>query len=420
MSVLNINESIFFIPYEDKYIVYAPLHKVVFLSDEYAKGLIERYLATGDETILNLDEKTKEYMEYVLNRKPVIFSDSSNNQIDNAVILLTEQCNLACTYCYSRFSRSKDTLSQEKIKELVNKVLDCDTNKQKRITFLGGGEPTYHWNLFTWTVEYIRNYNEYGNNAIISTASNMTLLNEDKIKWMVQNRVGISASFDILPEIQNNQRIFPNNSGSFDIVDTNIKLCISNGLIPSIRTTITESSVKNMIQMVRFVIDRYPEIKVIHLEHATLETEKANDFYKEFIENFFLAKNIARQHNVEIRNSAYSVGKSIRKSFCGSEYCITPTGDMTSCHRVSLKSDKLYTKFNYGGNEAVPKNDDFRYSLQNSNRCKECFAKYNCAGGCPYTRAYLSNTGFDSYCSFVKEMFKRRLLETLNIEIAGG
>ena len=37
-------------------------------------------------------------------------------------------------------------------------------------------------------------------------------------------------------------------------------------------------------------------------------------------------------------------------------------------------------------------------------KCKNCFAKFNCAGGCEYNRSIMSNEQFDQYCKFIKLM----------------
>ena len=388
---------------EGRSIVYAPLHKLMFTCDENAKSELSEFIVNGT---MPKSEKLLGHVHTLLEmevKEPELLKTSHHN---NAVILLSEKCNLACAYCYARYSRTQDTLSKERIREIVDYVLGSDTDKHKRFTFLGGGEPTYTWDLLKWSIEYIR---ERSKDAAIGVVSNMTLIDEDRAEWLIGNHVFVSASFDILPDIQNRQRVFANGNGSFQTVDKNIKLLISKGFIPRIRATITEDNVCRMPEMLRFVIKNYPQIRNVQFEQATVRGKLREKYYDDFYRWYYPAVKLARENHILLTNSVFDSIRYLRRSFCNGEFCLTPSGNIVSCHRVSLESDPLYTKFSTSGQFGRDTADKTGESYLDSEGCSKCFAKWHCAGGCPYARALLDGNEFNHYCKFVQKILRHEL-----------
>lgn len=72
------------------------------------------------------------------------------------VIYFTNKCNLACTYCYEDLAnRPPQILSQEDIKEHVDKVLERESDPSTQTLFvLFGGEPTLEWDNVCFLMDY--------------------------------------------------------------------------------------------------------------------------------------------------------------------------------------------------------------------------------------------------------------------------
>lgn len=66
-----------------------------------------------------------------------------------ATLLLTESCNLACSYCYAKATTHKfSPMPHEVIKGAIDLVIEnAKTHKYRtaEFRFLGGGEPTLEW-----------------------------------------------------------------------------------------------------------------------------------------------------------------------------------------------------------------------------------------------------------------------------------
>lgn len=68
-----------------------------------------------------------------------------------ATLLLTERCNLACSYCYAKASTERfEPMSRQVAKAAIDRVIENakkHKNKTAEFRFLGGGEPTLEWEL---------------------------------------------------------------------------------------------------------------------------------------------------------------------------------------------------------------------------------------------------------------------------------
>lgn len=148
------------------------------------------------------------------------------------ILGVTENCNLRCKYCifsgnYEDFrTHANNTMkldtaikSVDKFIDYVNKWTESSPEKQPIISFYGG-EPLLNYNLIKEVVKYV---NSKQFNTMYSMTTNGTLLNDEIIKFLVDNNFLISVSLDGDKEINDKNRVFPNNLGSFDIVFNNIK-----------------------------------------------------------------------------------------------------------------------------------------------------------------------------------------------------
>lgn len=213
----------------------------------------------------------------------------------NLVVILSQFCNLACTYCYAQESRSKEILNKDKLKQTIDYILS-QPNNNKRFSFIGGGEPTLTWELLEWAINYIDISKKDGQKVRCSITTNGTLLSDEKIKFLKEHKVHIGISFEILPEIQNVQRKYANpNLKSFDAVNATIQKLTINNISYSFRSTITKRNVGLMKEMVIFAAENYKNIKRLHFEQVTDMQDNDLKFYNDFISNFFAARKIGKK-----------------------------------------------------------------------------------------------------------------------------
>lgn len=395
------------------FLVYSPLRGGCFVVGEEAKQELEHYLETGEMPKNTQLSSHLTNWEYKLPIDVQRYNLDTNNK---CVILLTQQCNLHCSYCYAKKSRSNETASKENIKLMIDYVLGNRPKSQKIFSFIGGGEPTLNWDLLAWSIEYIRGTQKH-ENVIISITTNGTLLTEERIVWLKENKVDIGLSFDILPEIQNNLRSFKNGEGSFNRINHTIGLLHKHDLFFRIRATVSHDAVELMPMMVEFVRDNYPFISHVQLEPVQDKEQNVRSYYDKFIEHFMTAYQIGKQSGIDVYNMITLSIETTKAQFCRGEFCMTPDGNIVACQRFSSERDALFHKFRYGkienGKVQIEKDSltevETLFSKKLS-KCETCFAKYNCAGICTAIRSDLDIEQIEEHCEFTKKLLMRLLL----------
>lgn len=417
----NIKNDIYLFPssQEGRMIMYSPLRGMsLFVNYEASRQIID-YFDNNNEPISN---DVKMLLDDLKSEKLVYPERLESIQTTNkAIFLLSNICNFACGYCYAQHSRNADTLSKEKIANVVDYVYTTP-GKNKVFSFLGGGEPTVTWDLLTWSVDYIKSKNtNHSFNVFIGLTTNGSLLNEERVAWLKDNITRVGISFEILPELQDVIRPFyRNKESSFKVVDNAIRLLNRENVPFKIRSTITRASVGRMLEMLDYAQSRYEGIKELHFEPVCDTDDNNQDYYDSFVKNFTDVYVEGRKRGVLIQNSITNALFHIRESYCIGEMCITPEGEIVSCHRHISSNDKQFDMFKYGTVSTSGIDIDIEklrvvstYRMTKPKICHDCFAKWNCAGGCISVRATLNENQQSLYCSFIKKQLKALIEQTI-------
>ncbi len=153
------------------------------------------------------------------------------------VLNVTNQCNLACTYCYE-YSEDKivDTENGKKPKFMTDETArqsvefmlkESGDNPVAHLTFFGG-ETLLNFPVLQRTIAYARQRaRETGKIVDFSLTTNATLLKPEIVEFLVENDVGVTISIDGPPDVQDKFRVFKNGAGSYDVVAPKIKDLIS-------------------------------------------------------------------------------------------------------------------------------------------------------------------------------------------------
>lgn len=423
---MELNKDLFIIPLQgNNNIVYAPLRNVAFFANENAVVVVQKYIEGKELSIEERSTTVWEYLRKLEAIQPQRPKETGINMDGNLVVILSQICNLSCSYCYAQESRSKEILDRDRLKQAIDYTLSLSNdNNVKKFSFIGGGEPTLTWDLLKWAINYIDTSKGKNQKVRISITTNGTLLSDEKIKFIKEHKVYIGISFEILPEIQNIQRGYANPKlNSFDDVNHTIQKLTKNNIPYSLRSTITRKNVGLMKEMVIFVSENYKNIKRLHFEQVTDILDNDLNFYNDFIINFFEARKTGRERGIEIYNSISNSVNYLKTNFCRGEFCITPTGDLVSCHRVSSNKEDAFNAFNFGNIDGAIYIDDTKVkrvlniAREKQNECNTCFAKWHCAGGCISDRLLLSDQQKAYKCNFTKEFVKKILEEKLTIQI---
>ena len=175
----------------------------------------------------------------------------------NASLMLTENCNLACKYCFEKHNTK--IMTNEIIRKSLNYLFNNSLNSNKNsvnIT-LFGGEPLLN-------IQGVKEALEYGfflsqiNNIPISYSliTNATIMNDEVYKILRTYRdvvnLNIQLSIDGIPDVHNKYRITKTGKPSFPLIEKNIDYFkkiydynINDGRL-SVHGCITKETLKNI------------------------------------------------------------------------------------------------------------------------------------------------------------------------------
>lgn len=409
-------DNIFKIPVGDYFgmkpeavtMVYAPFARAMLLADEH--GLNE----IGDEQLRQL--RTEGDISRFLSKVKLM------NDVQKMAILPNHTCNFNCSYCYSAKGRSNTVLEKGKLKTGLEYFIDPERLHERHlsISFIGGGEPLLSWDLVKFGIEYASKLAEkHGFTLQMTLITNGSIMNEEIISTLKRYNVLPDVSFDVLEDAQNKNR------RHFNLVCETIDLLCKQGMPPSVNATITPDTVERMEEMVAFMDARFPEIKNLVFEPVVSNdvfatAAELHYFYEKYLNNFFNAKRMAAQNGCYLTCRIYKNVDCLLERGCPSKFTLTPQGDVSICYCKSSPKEKKYAERVYGKvtKEGVELDSSLFDTIHGMDvhaqeKCRDCFAKWHCGGGCMCPNDLYGNDYLKEVCIFTREMIKRTLLERM-------
>lgn len=332
-------------------------------------------------------------------------------------LTITEACNLACKYCYIK--NKNNYITTDVIDNLYNnidKIMQLFNGRTFNIDFFGG-EPLLNWDIIEYTVNKFKNTD---NLAFFCIVSNMLLLDKNKIKFIKENKIGCSWSFDGLwnkdVRIKNDLK-----TSSFDMYME--KLDLIKEVASGCKCMITPYHMKSNVTIAenfKFMIEELnicPDFSVSRdfdwTDDVLIEFEKQLDEYvKLYIEycnkgiiihqgfiNLFLADTILFK-KTQKRNFSCFAGQN--------GLTIMPNGDIFPCSRYGTNNIcQMGNIFN------IDKLHPFEYKERLNpvyfEKCKNCEMYGWCNSGCQYNQQCNNFKPLDCYCKLYKIIYKKAL-----------
>jgi radical SAM protein with 4Fe4S-binding SPASM domain len=393
------NEEIFIIDYsedESKKIIYAPLRSYLALANQ---NIVDTLVSSSESEI-------KEDFFQNLKDRPVIEMQNILHNLHTAnpelSLAITDNCNLRCVYCHASAGEAhkQNTMSYEMIDAIMTKYFDyIKPSKYVKISFDGGGEPTYNFRALEYAINKAKQLaTERNTKCQFSMASN-GYYGENVRKFITNEFSHISLSFDGPEFIHNLHRPTSNGEGSFSTVFDTAKYFYNNGLSFAFRATISDQSLNYLEAIIDFFADNFPN-KSIGLEHLNL-LGRANSCLnvlppnkKEFTKRLVDLIKYSKGKAISILNSASTEYDIIRPVFCSNvgipNWTVNINGEILACVRDNVPDEFVFGKYDFQSNTLLL--DDSKIEklrkmvVLNYKECKDCFCKYHCAGDCPDRR----------------------------------
>lgn len=418
---LHRNE-IYPLPIEGGYLVYAPLSGMFFRLNQEETDRVEAYLAgsnpdDNEAATLMLALRSEQKSSRTICRKNDV------SQLHKLSILPTYRCNFKCSYCYSALGRQNKSLSWTRAAAAIDFFIDRNRTPLRELwlAILGGGEPFLTPELTCSIISHARQRShEQGFKLGIGLTTNGSLYDESLCKTMIDNSVNLGVSFEVLKDVQNAQR------QNYDIVVSVVRQYMNEGVDITVKSIITPDNVNRLEEMVGELHRLFPLVKKYKLQiveepHIFADRSRMQRFYNDFTANFFAAQSLGFSLGVDVYVLASKYVDMLVEHYCGGEMCLNPEGSITVCHRYSSPNESGYSSFVYGSvsEEGVVTLDNDRFAELMSHdisylpKCRECFVKWHCGGGCLAQSSIYENDQLDIICNWTRDFTKRILLRQL-------
>ena len=258
-----------------------------------------------------------------------------------------------------------------------------------------GGEPFFAESLVHFAVEYAKLRSlELGLDVRFEVTTN-GVFSSKNCQWIADNFDTVVLSLDGTQDIQDRHRPAFNQKSVFDRIVANTKI-ISAGLAKLIlRACITHQSVSKMPEIANWFGQEFqPSIVCFEtLVPSELSQQAGLDIPdpREFSQNYFRAMNILASYGIDTKFSTADLD-TCQLSFCpvGKDALIlSPEGSIASCYLLEERWQEQGFDFHLG--ELVDDHLELSEeniqnirltSVEQKSRCKNCFCRYHCAGGC--------------------------------------
>ncbi|MGM9763087.1 MAG: radical SAM protein [Candidatus Cryptobacteroides sp.] len=419
-------QEIFAIPvgkYFDKeedacYLVYSPLANLFYLSLPKDVEELQDALVNGTENAL---------LDKLLNKAGTSPSTvTTTDTFCTLHLLLNEKCNFHCKYCYSAEGRSSQELDIGQVKTILSFFLSADRMavKDRTVMFMGGGEPVLSWKLLKEaTLEAERISNEQNITLHLSLTTNGSIMTDEMLTFLKEHNFTVQISFEILPDVQNEQR------GSYEAVAKNLQKLTEYGINNYVRSTITEENVDRIPEMVEHCHKQFPKVAKMSCQQVvdpSFFTSKAvvDNFFNRYFESFQAGVKKAEKYGITLRSSSsHLLNYSKREKFCYNLLCLTPSGTLTMCPDVSSPKEKDYKDSLIGeiqDSRVIFDKQAFERlshgSIHTIDKCRNCYARWNCGSGCPSSRRVYTAEIFDAICDYYRKMLTNSLMEQLALK----
>lgn len=413
----------------------------VHLVDEVVYNLLDYYNGSnGKEAVAALQNKYDnddllEALEELqeLQREGLLFSPgfavpptfAEEPIVKSLCLLVTHDCNLRCGYCFAdtgSFGGCRQLMSRETAEQAVEFAITGSRNRHNLELDLFGGEPLMNWPVVEHIINYVRKREaETGKNIKLTLTTNGTLLNDEKIEFLNENRVMLVLSLDGRKETHDAMRPFPNKSGSYDAAVKGFKKVIDSrdGKNYYLRGTYTHFSkefcddVLDMTKVGKEIsvepVVGTDEPWVLTEEDLPIIFEEYDKLAREYLKRRRRGEPFDFFHfNIALDNGP-CVAKRLAGCGAGHEYfAVTAEGDIYPCHQfVGREKYKLGTL-----STGVVKPEQvrtFRHChVMTKKECSECWARFFCSGGC-HANADLINGDINKPYEYGCKLQKKRL-----------
>ena len=329
---------------------------------------------------------------------------------------IAHDCNLKCKYCFAEegeYHGRRALMSYEVGKKALDFLVKNSGSRVNLEVDFFGGEPLMNFQVVKDLVAYGRSLEEpYHKKFRFTLTTNGVLLNDDIIAFANQEMSNVVLSVDGRKEVHDRMRPLAGGQGSYDLVIPKFKKVAEsrNQTNYYVRGTFTHfnkdfaADVCHLADMGFEQISVEPVVASESEAYALVEAdipqilEEYDKLAVELIKRHKEGKGFQFFHFMIDLKGGPCVYKRLSGCGSGTEYlAVTPWGDLYPCHQFVGQEAFLMGNVDEGISRTDIREQFKACNVYSKEKCRNCFAKFYCSGGCAANSYHFHGNINDAY-----------------------
>jgi len=339
---------------------------------------------------------------------------------------IAHDCNLACKYCFAEegeYHGRRALMSYEVGKQALDFLIANSGSRRNLEVDFFGGEPLMNWDVVERLVEYGREQEKiHDKNFRFTLTTNGVLLNDEIMQFCNREMANVVLSVDGRKQVHDMMRPFRNGRGSYDLIMPKFRKFAESRKQTRyyVRGTFTHYNTDFSNDVISLADEGFEQISIepvvapadapyaIREEDLPVLMEEYDKLSKEIVKRNREGRHFNFFHFMIDLEGGPCVAKRLSGCGSGTEYlAVTPWGDLYPCHQF-VGQEKFIMGNVWDGVTRSDIRDEFKLcNVYAKPKCRECFARYYCSGGCAANSWNFHHSITDAYDIGCELMRKR-------------
>ena len=358
------------------------------------------------------------YMDKVLEDKKEMYTKA-------LCLNVAHDCNMRCGYCFAStgdYHGGRKLMPFSVASRAVEFLLESSGNRKRLEVDFFGGEPLMNFDVVKETVLFAREREkEYGKRIGFTITTNGALLGKKTAEFINENMDNIVLSIDGRKQVNDRMRKFTDGAGTYDDIMPKLKSFVASRGDKSyyIRGTFTANNLDFCSDVLHLADEGFKEISIepvaaekgkayaLKEEHLPRIYREYDRLAEKYIDYYEKGKGFRYYHFLMDLDGGPCVYKRVSSCGSGVEYfAVTPNGELYPCHQFVGRKEYLMGDVWKGVSNKELQKEFSGNTVYHKEKCRECWARFYCSGGCQANAAAFNNNlkePYDIECKLQKK-----------------